>query len=290
MGFVNKIDRPGADFLNVVKQVREMLGAKAVPLQLPIGAEDSFKGVVDLITMKGIIWDEETRGMTYKEVPIPAEMKDDVNEWRHHLIEAVAEYDDDLLEKFFDDPDTITEEEIHEAIRKATIDISIIPMMCGSSFKNKGVQTALDAIVRYLPGPLDIESVKGTNPDTGEEILRHADPKEPFSALAFKIMTDPFVGRLAFFRAYSGRLESGSYVLNTRTGKNERISRIMQMHANKQNPVDYIEAGDIGAAVGFKEIKTGDTLCDEKHPIVLEAMDFPEPVIGVAVEPKTQAD
>ncbi len=290
IGFVNKMDRSGADFLNVVKQVREMLGAKAVPLQLPIGAEDSFKGVVDLITLKGIIWDEESRGMTYKEVPIPADMKDEVEQYRQELIEAVAEYDDKLLEKFFDDPNTITEDEVHEAIRKATIDLSIIPMMCGSSFKNKGVQTALDAIVRYLPGPLDIEAIKGINPDTGEEVIRHADPKEPFSALAFKIMTDPFVGRLAFFRAYSGHLDSGSYVLNVRTGRNERISRIMQMHANKQNPVDFIEAGDIGAAVGFKDIKTGDTLCDEKHPITLESMTFPEPVISVAIEPKTQAD
>ncbi|MGI8582711.1 MAG: elongation factor G [Chitinophagaceae bacterium] len=290
IGFVNKMDRAGADFLNVVKQVKEMLGAKAVPLQLPIGAEDNFKGVVDLVTMKGMVWDDATLGMTYKEVPIPEDMIEEVNEWRQHLIEAVADYDHALLEKFFDDPASISEDEIHAAMRKATIDISIIPMMCGSSFKNKGVQTALDAIIRYLPGPLDIEAVKGTNPDTGGEIFRHADPKEPFSALAFKIMTDPFVGRLAFFRAYSGRLDSGSYVLNTRTGKNERISRIMQMHANKQNPVDYIEAGDIGAAVGFKDIKTGDTLCNEDHPIVLEAMTFPEPVISVAVEPKTQAD
>ena len=290
VGFVNKMDRSGADFLNVVKQIKEMLGAKAVPLQLPIGAEDNFKGVVDLITMKGIVWDEAGQGMTFDEVPIPEDMMEDVKEWRQHLIEAVADYDENLLEKFFDDPNTITEDEIHEAIRKATIDISIIPMMCGSSFKNKGVQTALDAIVRYLPGPMDIEAVKGTNPDTGEELLRHCDPKEPFCALAFKIMTDPFVGRLAFFRAYSGRLDSGSYVLNTRTGKKERISRIMQMHANKQNPVDYIEAGDIGAAVGFKDIKTGDTLCNEDNPIVLEAMTFPEPVISVAVEPKTQAD
>ena len=290
VGFVNKMDRSGADFLNVVKQVREMLGAKAVPLQLPIGAEDDFKGVVDLITLKGIIWDEDTRGMTFKEVPIPEDMKEEVDQYRQELIEAVAEYDEALLEKFFDDPNTITEEEVHEAIRKATIDLSIIPMMCGSSFKNKGVQTALDAVVRYLPGPMDIEAIKGTNPDTGEEVLRHCDPKEPFSALAFKIMTDPFVGRLAFFRAYSGRLNSGSYVLNVRTGKNERISRIMQMHANKQNPVDFIEAGDIGAAVGFKDIKTGDTLCDEKHPITLESMTFPEPVISVAIEPKTQVD
>ncbi len=290
VGFVNKMDRSGADFLNVVKQIKEMLGAKAVPLQLPIGAEDHFKGVVDLVTMKGMVWDEAGQGMTYNEVPIPEDMIEEVNEWRQHLIEAVADYDEKLLEKFFDDPNTITEDEIHAAIRKATIDISIIPMMCGSSFKNKGVQTALDAIVRYLPGPMDIEAVKGINPDTGEELLRHCDPKEPFSALAFKIMTDPFVGRLAFFRAYSGRLNSGSYVLNTRTGKNERISRIMQMHANKQNPVDYIEAGDIGAAVGFKDIKTGDTLCDEKNPITLESMTFPEPVISIAVEPKTQVD
>ncbi len=290
IGFVNKMDRSGADFLNVVKQVREMLGAKAVPLQLPIGAEDNFTGVVDLITMKGIVWNEHDKGMTFQEVPIPAEMLEEVTQYRQELVEAVADYDEKLLEKFFDDPNSITEAEMHEAIRKATIDISIIPMMCGSSFKNKGVQTALDAVVRYLPGPLDIEAVKGVNPDTEEEILRHADPKEPFSALAFKIMTDPFVGRLAFFRAYSGRLDSGSYVLNTRTGKKERISRIMQMHANKQNPVDFIEAGDIGAAVGFKDIKTGDTLCHEDHPIVLESMTFPEPVISIAIEPKTQAD
>ncbi len=290
IGFVNKMDRSGAFFLNVVKQVKEMLGAKAVPLQLPIGAEENFKGVVDLITMKAIVWDDATQGMTFEEVPIPEDMKEDVKEWRQHLVEAVADYDDKLLEKFFDDPNSITEDEIHAAIRKATIDISIIPMMCGSSFKNKGVQAALDAIVRYLPGPMDIEAVKGTNPDSGEEELRHCDPKEPFSALAFKIMTDPFVGRLAFFRAYSGVLNSGSYVLNTRTGKNERISRIMQMHANKQNPVDHIQAGDIGAAVGFKDIKTGDTLCDQDHPIVFEAMTFPEPVIAIAIEPKTQAD
>jgi len=290
IGFVNKMDRSGADFLNVVKQVREMLGAKAVPLQLPIGAEDNFTGVVDLITMKGIVWNEEDKGMTFKEVPIPADMVEEVAQYRQELIEAVADYDEKLLEKFFDDPNTITEDEVHAAIRKATIDMSIIPMMCGSSFKNKGVQTALDAVVRYLPGPLDIEAVKGINPDNDEEILRHADPKEPFSALAFKIMTDPFVGRLAFFRAYSGRLDAGSYVLNTRTGKKERISRIMQMHANKQNPVDFIEAGDIGAAVGFKDIKTGDTLCHEDFPIVLESMTFPEPVISIAIEPKTQAD
>src|SRR5215472_2783129 len=290
IGFVNKMDRSGADFLMVVNQVREMLGAKAVPLQLPIGAEDDFKGVVDLIKMKGIIWHMETEGMTFDEIPVPAEMMDDVLEWRAKLVEAVAEYDDHLMEKFFENPDSITEAEMHEAIRKATIDISIIPMMCGSSFKNKGVQTALDAIVRYLPSPLDIDSVKGTDPNTGEEILRKPEAKEPFAALAFKIMTDPFVGRLAFFRAYSGHLDSGSYVLNTRTGRNERISRIMQMHANKQNPIEFIEAGDIGAAVGFKDIKTGDTMCDEKHPIILESMKFPDPVIGIAIEPKTKAD
>jgi elongation factor G len=217
-------------------------------------------------------------------------MKADVDEWRQYLVEAVAEYDDHLMEKFFEDPNSISEAEIHEAVRKATIDLSIIPMLCGSAYKNKGVQTALDAIIRYLPAPIDVDAVKGINPDTGEEVERKPDAKEPFAALAFKIMTDPFVGRLAFFRCYSGHLDAGSYVLNMRSGKNERISRIMQMHANKQNPIDFIEAGDIGAAVGFKEIKTGDTLCDEKHPIVLENMFIPEPVISIAVEPKTQAD
>ena len=290
IGFVNKMDRAGADFLNVVKQVKEMLGAKAVPLQLPIGAEDNFKGVVDLIKMKGIIWHMETEGMTFDEIPVPEDMKEDVEYWRQNLIEAVAEYDENLLEKFFDDPNTITEEEVHEAIRRATIDLSIVPMMCGSSFKNKGVQTALDAVCRYLPSPVDIEAITGINPETGEEVVRKPDAKEPFAALAFKIMTDPFVGRLAFFRAYSGHLDAGSYVLNVRSGKKERISRIMKMFANKQNPVDFIEAGDIGAAVGFKEIKTGDTLCDENHPITLENMFIPEPVIAIAVEPKTQAD
>lgn len=290
IGFVNKMDRAGADFLNVVKQVREMLGAKSVPLQLPIGGEDNFKGVVDLVTLKGIIWHETSHGMTYEVVDIPADMKEDVEYWRSQLIEAVAEYDDTLMEKFFENPDTITEDEIHEAIRKATIDMTIVPMLCGSSFKNKGVQTMLDCVVRYLPGPLDVEAIVGINPETGEEVTRKPDAKEPFAALAFKIMTDPFVGRLAFFRCYSGRLDAGTYVKNIRSGKNERISRIMQMHANKQNPIDFIEAGDIGAAVGFKEIKTGDTLCDEDHPIVLENMFIPEPVISVAVEPKTQAD
>ncbi len=290
IGFVNKMDRAGADFLNVVKQVKEMLGSKAVPLQLPIGAEDDFKGVVDLIKMKGIIWHMETEGMTFDEIEVPADMLDEANEWRAHLVEAVAEYDDKLLEKFFDDPNSISEDEIHQAIRKATIDLSIVPMMCGSSFKNKGVQTALDAVCRYLPSPVDIGAIKGTDPDTGEEIVRRPDPKEPFSALAFKIMTDPFVGRLAFFRCYSGHLDAGSYVLNVRSGKKERISRIMKMFANKQNPVEFVEAGDIGAAVGFKEIKTGDTLTDEDHPIVLENMFIPEPVIAIAIEPKTQAD
>jgi elongation factor G len=257
---------------------------------LPIGAEDNFTGVVDLIKMKGIIWHMETEGMTFDEIPVPADLIDEANEWRAHLVEAVAEYDDKLLEKFFEDPNSISEEEMHEAIRKATIDLSIVPMMCGSSFKNKGVQTALDAVCRYLPSPVDIEDTVGTDPDTGLQITRKADAKAPFAALAFKIMTDPFVGRLAFFRCYSGHLDAGSYVKNMRSGKNERISRIMKMFANKQNPIDFIEAGDIAAAVGFKEIKTGDTLCDENHPIVLENMFIPEPVISVAVEPKTQVD
>jgi elongation factor G len=290
LGFVNKMDRAGADFLNVVKQIREMLGAKSVPLQLPIGAEDNFKGIVDLIQMKGIIWNDATQGQTYEVIDVPADLKEEADYWRGQLIEAVAEYDDKLMEKFFDDPASISENEIHEAIRKATIDMTIVPMLCGSAFKNKGVQTMLDCVVRYLPSPIDIDAIAGTDPDTGAEILRKPDAKEPFAALAFKIMTDPFVGRLAFFRCYSGRLDAGSYVKNMRSGKNERISRIMQMHANKQNPIDFIEAGDIGAAVGFKEIKTGDTLCDENHPIVLENMFIPEPVISIAVEPKAQAD
>ena len=290
IGFVNKMDRAGADFLMVVKQVKEMLGSKAVPLQLPIGAEDDFRGVVDLIKMKGIIWHMETEGMTFDEIEVPADMLEEAKEWRAQLVEAVAEYDDNLMEKFFDDPSSITEDEMHEAIRKATVDLSIVPMMCGSSFKNKGVQTALDAVCRYLPSPIDIPDTVGTNPDTGEPETRKADAKAPFAALAFKIMTDPFVGRLAFFRCYSGHLDAGSYVLNVRSGKKERISRIMKMFANKQNPIDFIEAGDIGAAVGFKEIKTGDTLCDENHPIALENMFIPEPVIAIAVEPKAQAD
>ncbi len=290
LGFVNKMDRQGANFLQVCTQVREMLGGNPVPLQIPIGDEDDFKGVVDLISMKGIVWDEEGYGMTYQEVEIPADLTEVVAEYRAKLIESVAEYDDTLMEKFFEDENSITEEEVIEALRKATIDMSIIPMMCGSAFKNKGVQAMLDAVIRFLPSPVDVEAIIGVNPKTEEEDSRKPNAEEPFSALAFKIATDPFVGRLCFFRAYSGTLDAGSYVLNTRTNKKERISRIFQMHSNKQNAIDSIEAGDIGAAVGFKDIRTGDTLCDEKHPIVLESMTFPEPVIGVAIEPKTQAD
>jgi elongation factor G len=290
LGFVNKMDRSGADFLNVVKQVREMLGSHAVPLQLPIGAEDNFKGVVDLINFRGMVWNEHDKGMTYEVVDIPADMLEEATEWREKLLEAVSEYDDKLMEKFFDDPTSITEREILDALRKAVIDMKIVPMLCGSSFKNKGVQTMLDLVMELLPSPMDKEGVTGINPDTGAEIVRKPSVDEPFTALAFKIATDPFVGRLAFMRAYSGKLDAGSYILNTRSGNKERISRIFQMHANKQNPIDSLEAGDIGAAVGFKDIKTGDTLCAEKFPIVLEAMDFPDPVIGLAVEPKTQAD
>ncbi|MDP3929306.1 MAG: elongation factor G [Bacteroidota bacterium] len=290
LGFVNKMDRSGADFLNVVKQVKEMLGSHAVPLQLPIGAEDGFKGVVDLINFRGMIWNEHDKGMTYETIDIPADMMEESLEWREKLLEAVSEYDDKLMEKFFDDPSSITEREILDALRKAVIDMKIVPMLCGSSFKNKGVQTMLDLVMELLPSPMDKEGVIGTNPDTGAEIIRKPSVDEPFTALEFKIATDPFVGRLAFMRAYAGKLDAGSYVLNTRSGNKERISRIFQMHANKQNPIEALEAGDIGAAVGFKDIKTGDTLCAEKFPIVLEAMDFPDPVIGLAVEPKTQAD
>jgi elongation factor G len=290
LGFVNKMDRSGADFLSVVKQVREVLGGNAVPLQLPIGAEETFIGVVDLINNRAIVWNEADKGMTFTEVPIPDDMKDDVLEWREKLLESVSEFDEKLMEKFFDAPETITEAEVLNALRQACLANKIVPMVCGSSFKNKGVQTMLDLVMELMPSPLDKENTKGTNPDTGEEVVRKPDAKEPFTALAFKIATDPFVGRLAFFRAYSGRLDAGSYVFNTRSGNKERISRIFQMHANKQNSIEFIEAGDIGAAVGFKDIRTGDTLCDEKHPIVLEAMNFPEPVIGIAIEPKTQAD
>jgi elongation factor G len=290
LGFVNKMDRSGADFLNVVKQVKEVLGGNPLPLQLPIGSEENFIGVVDLINNRGIVWNEEDKGMTFKEVPIPEDMKEDVALWRGKLLEAIAEFDDQLMEKFFVDPNSITEREVLTALRQACIHNKVVPMLCGSAFKNKGVQTMLDLVMELMPSPMDKDVIKGINPDTEEEVTRKPDVNEPFTALAFKIATDPFVGRLAFFRAYSGRLDAGSYVLNTRSGNKERISRIFQMHANKQNAIDFIEAGDIGAAVGFKDIRTGDTLCAEKFPIVLEAMNFPEPVIGIAIEPKTQAD
>jgi len=290
IGFVNKMDRQGANFLSVSTQVREMLKSNAVPIVLNIGDEEDFRGIVDLVTNKAIVWHDDNYGSTFDEVPIPVDMLADVEKYRAELIEAVAEYDEGLLEKFFEDPDSISPDEIHEALRAATQDMSIIPMVCGSSFKNKGVQFLLDAVCRYLPSPEDKEAIVGTHPDTGAEIKRKPSVSEPFSALAFKIATDPFVGRLAFFRAYSGRLDAGSYILNNRTGNKERISRIYQMHSNKQNAIDFIEAGDIGAAVGFKDIKTGDTLTAEKHPIILESMVFPDPVIGIAVEPKTKAD
>ncbi len=288
--FVNKMDRAGADFFNVVNEIKAKLGANPVPLQVPIGAEDSFKGVVDLITNEAIIWNEEDKGMTYEIVPIPDDLVETVSEWRQKLVESVAEYDEALLEKFFEDPDSITKEEMEAAIRKAVIDMSFSPVLCGSAFKNKGVQSLLDSVCEYLPSPMDLPPVKGVNPNNDMEELREPDSSKPFSGLAFKIATDPFVGRLAFFRAYSGTLNGGSYVLNMRTGKKERISRLMQMHSNKQNPIELVEAGDIAAAVGFKDIKTGDTLVDEKHPIILESMSFPEPVIGYAIEPKKQAD
>ncbi|RIV72018.1 elongation factor G [Flagellimonas aequoris] len=290
IGFVNKMDRQGSNFLNVCKQVREMLGSNAVPIVLPIGDEADFKGIVDLAKNRAIVWHDENFGSTFDVVDIPADMEAEVKEYRAALIEAVAEYDENLMEKFFEDEDSITEEEVHAALRAAVMDRAIIPMICGSSFKNKGVQFLLDAVCRYLPSPLDKDAIIGINPDTEKEEKRKPDPKEPFAALAFKIATDPFVGRLAFFRAYSGHLDAGSYILNNRSGNKERISRIYQMHANKQNAIEFIEAGDIGAAVGFKDIKTGDTLSDEKHPIVLESMQFPDPVIGIAVEPKTKAD
>lgn len=290
IGFVNKMDRSGADFLGVCKQVKEKLGSKAVALQLPIGAEENFKGVVDLINNRGIIWNEDDKGMTFKEVPIPDDMKEEAHEYREKLLEAVAEYDETLIEKFFEDPSSITETEILTALRKAVIDMKIVPMVCGSSFKNKGVQTMLDYVMELLPSPLDKDVIIGTNPDTEAEVEIRPDEKEPFVGLAFKIATDPFVGRLCFVRAYSGVLESGSYIQNTRSGQKERISRVFQMHANKQNQIERLPAGDIGAVVGFKDIKTGDTLCDEKRPVVLESMIFPEPVIGYAIEPKKQAD
>jgi elongation factor G len=290
LGFVNKMDRSGADFLNVVKQVKEMLGSNAVALQLPIGAEDNFKGVVDLVNFRGIEWNEHDKGMTFKEVPIPEDMMEEALEYREKLLEAVADYDETLMEKFFEDPNSITEDEILTALRKATIDMKIVPMLCGSSFKNKGVQTMLDYVMALLPSPMDKKEITGTHPDTGAEITRKPSESEPFCGLAFKIATDPFVGRLCFVRAYSGVLESGSYIYNTRSDNKERISRIFQMHANKQNQIERLAAGDIGAVVGFKDIKTGDTLCAENGKIILESMVFPEPVIGYAIEAKKQAD
>ncbi len=291
IGFVNKMDRQGADFLGVCQQVRDMLGSHGLPLQLPIGGgEDDFKGVVDLINFRGIIWHEEDLGMTFEEIPVPEDMVEEAHEHREKLLEAVAEFDDTLLEKFFEDSESLTEREILNALREATISNKVVPMMCGSAFKNKGVQAMLDMVMELLPAPTDVEAITGTNPDTGAEESRKPSADEPFAALAFKIATDPFVGRLCFTRAYSGVLPSGSYVLNTRTGRKERISRIFQMHANKQNQIDELAAGDIAALIGFKDIKTGDTLCNEKYPIVLESMDFPDPVIGLAIEPKTQVD
>ncbi|MDD4372798.1 MAG: elongation factor G [Bacteroidales bacterium] len=288
--FVNKMDRSGADFYSVLDQIKERLGANPIPLQIPIGEEESFKGVVDLIRNKAFVWDDSSKGVVVVEVPIPDDLAETAEKYRLKLIEGVAEDSDELLEKFMDDPDSITEDEIIAQIRKATVEMRISPVMCGSAFKNKGVQMLLNGIVQFLPSPLDVDAVTGINPRTEKEEIRKVSVDEPFSALAFKIATDPFVGRIAFFRVYSGVLESGSYVFNASTGKKERISRIMQMHANKQNPLDHIEAGDIGAAVGFKTIRTGDTLCVENKPILLESMSFPEPVIAVAIEPKTQAD
>ena len=288
--FVNKMDRAGADFLNVVKEIKDKLNAKPVPLQIPIGAEENFRGVVDLITKEAIVWNESDLGMTYEVIDIPENLIETVDEWRQNLVESVAEYDDNLLEKFFDDPDSITKEEMMAAIRKAVIDMSFSPVMCGSAFKNKGVQALLDAVCAYLPSPLDLPPISGTDPDSESEVTRNPNNAEPFAALAFKIATDPFVGRLCFFRVYSGKLDAGSYVFNNRNGKKERISRLMQMHSNKQNPINTVEAGDICAGVGFKDIKTGDTLSDEKSKIVLESMSFPDPVIGYAIEPKQQAD
>ncbi len=290
MGYVNKMDRSGADFFEVVRQMKDVLGANPVPIVIPIGAEENFKGVVDLIKMHGIVWHDETQGAEFEIIDIPAELKDEAEEWRNKMLESVAEYDDALMEKFFDDPSTITEEEIISAIRKATCSLACTPMLCGSSFKNKGVQTLLDYICAFLPSPLDTPAVVGTNPDTKEEEDRKPSEDDKTSALAFKIATDPYVGRLTFIRVYSGKVEAGSYIYNSRSRKKERVSRLFQMHSNHQNPVEVISAGDIGAVVGLKDIHTGDTLCDESAPIVLESMDFPDPVIGIAVEPKTQKD
>ncbi len=290
IAFVNKMDRAGADFFSVISQIKERLGANPIPIEIPIGQEDLYKGVVNLITNKALIWDEESNGSKFYEVPMPDDLKDVVSEYRQKLIEGVAEENEELMMKFFDDPDSITEDDIIAEIRKATLSGKITPVMCGSAFKNKGVQSLLDAVAAFLPSPLDIDDVEGINPKTEKEETRKIDVNAPFSALAFKIANDPYVGRLCFFRVYSGSLDSGSYVYNANTGKKERISRIMQMHSNKQNPLDRIEAGDIGAAVGFKDIKTGHTLCDERHPIILESMKFPEPVISIAVEPLTQGE
>lgn len=291
IGFVNKMDRSGANFYDVVRQVREVLGANPVPIQIPIGAEETFKGVVDLIENKAIVWyEDDVMGQRYEWEEIPADIAEEVAEWRGKMVESVAEYDDELMEKFFDDPDSITGDQLIEVIRKATVDMKIVPMMCGSAFKNKGVQRLIDGVIRFLPAPTDVAAVYGINPDTEKEEIRHPSEDAPFTALAFKIATDPFVGRLAFIRVYSGRLDAGSYVHNTRSDKKERISRLYQMKSNKQMPIDSISAGDICAGVGFKDIRTGDTLCDEKHPIALESMVFPEPVIGISVEPKSQKD
>ena len=290
IAYVNKMDRVGADFLSCVEEIKAKLGANAVPVCLPIGAEDQFEGIVDLITMKAIYYDSGEELVNYEVKDIPDNMKAEAKQWRDNLLEAAAECDDRIMDKFFEDPDSLTEEEIVAALRKGTISMQIVPACCGSSFKNKGVQYLLDSVMRYLPSPLDKGAVKGTNPRTGQEIERKPDNKEPFCALVFKIATDPFVGRLAFMRAYSGRLDAGSYVYNTRTGKKERVARLYQMHSNHQNPIEFVEAGDICAAVGFKDLRTGDTVCVEDHPITLESMEFPDPVIGIAVEPKTQQD
>ena len=290
IGYVNKMDRSGADFFEVVRQMKDVLGANPVVLAVPIGAEESFKGIVDLLRMKAILWHDETMGAEYEVDDIPADLVDESNEWRAKLVEQAAEQDESLMEKYFEDPDSITEEEIIAAIRKGTLALDIVPMTCGSSFKNKGVQTLLDYVCMFLPSPLDTPNIVGTNPETGEEEDRKPSEDEKTSALVFKIATDPYMGRLTFFRVYSGKIESGSYIFNVRSGKKERVSRLFQMHSNHQNPVDVISAGDIGAGVGFKDIHTGDTLCDEDAPIVLESMDFPDPVIGIAVEPKTQKD
>ena len=290
IGYVNKMDRSGADFFEVVRQMKDVLGANPCPVVIPIGAEENFKGVVDLIKMKAILWHDETMGADYDIEEIPANLVDEAQEWREKMLEKVAEYDDALMEKFFDDPSTITEEEILRGLRAATLKMDIVPMLCGSSFKNKGVQTLLDYVCAFLPSPLDTPNIIGTNPSTGAEEDRKPDEDEKTAALAFKIATDPYVGRLTFFRVYSGKVEAGSYIYNSRSGKKERVSRLFQMHSNKQNPVEVVSAGDIGAGVGFKDIRTGDTLCDEEAPIVLESMDFPDPVIGIAVEPKTQKD